>query len=118
MTLLEDANAMIFPLAFAPLANGMLKPMGSGMVAPPLNLTLSNVPGPPVRLYLDGAPLEMVAPFSLVFDGVTLNVTVVSYAGRLEIGIVGDRETLPDAWDLIDDIEAEFASMVHEGGAS
>lgn len=110
-TLLEDANAMVFPIAFGPLASGLLKLMGTKLVSPPLNLTLSNVPGPPAPLYLDGAPLESVAPLSLVFDGVTLNVTVVSYAGRLEIGVVGDRELIPDVWDIVEDIEAEFAAM-------
>jgi WS/DGAT/MGAT family acyltransferase len=113
-TLLEDANAMIFPIVFAPLASGILRLMGSGLVSPPLNLTLSNVPGPPMRLHLDGAPLERVAPLSLVFDGVALNVTVVSYAGRLEIGIVGDAEHVPDAWEIVEEIQAEFASMLEE----
>jgi WS/DGAT/MGAT family acyltransferase len=111
VTLLEDANAMVFPVAFGALASGMLKLMGTKLVSPPLNLTLSNVPGPPTQLHLDGAPLEQVAPLSLIFDGVTLNVTVVSYAGRLELGIVADRDALPDAWELVSDIEAEFADM-------
>jgi WS/DGAT/MGAT family acyltransferase len=110
-TLLEDANAMVFPVVFGPMAAGMLRLMGTSLVAPPLNLTLSNVPGPPMRLYLDGAPLQTVAPLSLVFDGVALNVTVVSYAGRLEIGVVGDAEAVPDAWGIVGDIEAEFAEL-------
>lgn len=111
-TLLEDANAMIFPIVFAPLAVGILKLMGSGLVDPPLNLTISNVPGPPMPLYLDGAPLERAAPLSLVFDGVVVNITVVSYAGRLEIGLVGDAEIVPDAWEIVEAIEAEFADML------
>jgi WS/DGAT/MGAT family acyltransferase len=110
-TLLEDANELIFPMVFAPLAGGIMRLMGSGYVAPPLNLVLSNVPGPPVRLYLDGAPMEEVAPLSLVFDGATLNITVVSYAGQMEIGVVGDRELVDDAWELVADIEAEFADL-------
>ncbi|MCW3039234.1 MAG: wax ester/triacylglycerol synthase family O-acyltransferase [Solirubrobacterales bacterium] len=111
-TLLEDANELISPIVFAPLAGGMLRLMGTGLFAPPLNLVLSNVPGPPVTLHLDGAPMEEVAPLSLVFDGVALNITVVSYAGRLEIGVVGDRELVPDAWDLVADIQAEFAALL------
>lgn len=110
-TLLEDANELILPIVFAPLAGGMLRLMGSGLFAPPLNLVLSNVPGPPVRLYLDGCPMEEVAPLSLVFDGVALNITVVSYAGQLEIGVVGDRELVPDAWALVGDIRDELAAM-------
>jgi diacylglycerol O-acyltransferase len=111
VTLLEDANELIFPLVFAPLAGGMLRLMGSGLFAPPLNLVLSNVPGPPLRLHLDGAPMEEVAPLSLVFDGVALNITVVSYAGQLEIGVVGDRELVTDAWDLVQDIREELTEL-------
>ncbi|MCW3016441.1 MAG: wax ester/triacylglycerol synthase family O-acyltransferase [Solirubrobacterales bacterium] len=111
ITLLDDANELIFPIVFAPLAGGILRLMGSGLFAPPLNLVLSNVPGPPLRLHMDGAPMVQVAPLSLVFDGVALNITVVSYAGQLEIGVVGDRELVPDAWELVGDIEAEFAEL-------
>lgn len=110
-SLLEDANELIFPLVFAPLAGGIMRLMGSGLLAPPLNLVLSNVPGPPVTLHLDGAPMQQCAPLSLVFDGAALNVTVVSYAGELEIGVVGDSELVPDAWDLVADIQSEFADL-------
>jgi diacylglycerol O-acyltransferase / wax synthase len=46
-----------------------------------------------------------------VFDGFTLNITVVSYDDGLDIGIVGDAETLPDAWDLMNDIRLELAEL-------
>jgi diacylglycerol O-acyltransferase len=117
ITLLEDANELIFPMVFAPLAGGIMRLMGSGLLAPPLNLVLSNVPGPPVRLHLDGAPMEEVAPLSLVFDGVALNITVVSYAGELQLGLVADRELVPDAWDLVADIQTEFAELYEGLGA-
>lgn len=111
VSLLEDANALIPSIVFAPLASGVLRLLASGWVAPPLNLLLSNVPGPPMRLHLDGAPMEWVAPLSLVFDGVTLNITVVSYADVLEIGVVGDREALDDAWELVAEIERELREL-------
>ena len=110
-TLMRDANAIIPPAVFGIMAGGILGLLGSGRVAPPLNLTISNVPGPPQRLHLAGAPAAMIAPLSLIFGGVTLNVTVVSYAGDLQIGVVGDAELVPDAWDLVADIEAEFADL-------
>jgi WS/DGAT/MGAT family acyltransferase len=113
-TLMDDANAMIPPVAFGALAGGMLRLLGSGLVAPPLNLLISNVPGPPVRVYLDGAPMEAFSPMSVVFGGAALNVTVISYAGRLEIGVVGDAELVPDAPELVAAIEAEFAAMAAE----
>jgi WS/DGAT/MGAT family acyltransferase len=110
-TLLEDANALFFPPVLGPLAGGALRLMGAGVLAPPVNLVLSNVPGPPATVYFDGAPMERVAPLSLVFDGAVLNVTVVSYGGRLEIGVVGDRELVSDAWELVDDIRTEIEEL-------
>jgi len=47
----------------------------------------------------------------VVFDGFALNITVVSYHDGLDIGIVGDAQTLPDAWDLINDFRLELAEL-------
>jgi hypothetical protein len=76
-----------------------------------VNLTISNVPGSPNKLGCYAAPLVAHYPLSLVFDGFTLNITVVSYEQGLDIGIVGDAETLPDAWDLIDDFRHELVEL-------
>jgi hypothetical protein len=68
-----------------------------------------------------GAPLVAHYPTSLVFHGFTLNITVTSYQDGLDIGIVGDARTLPDAWELIDDIRLELrelAGLVTAEGSS
>ena len=85
--------------------------VSSRFVRPPVNLIISNVPGSPVKFACHGAPLVAHYPLSLVFDGFTLNITVVSYEQGLDIGIVGDAETLPDAWDLMDDFHHELAEL-------
>lgn len=62
---------------------------------PPLaNLVISNVPGPPVPLYVAGAVVRHFQPVSIVTHGLGVNITVLSYAGALEVGIVSARETL------------------------
>jgi hypothetical protein len=48
-----------------------------------------------------GARLEAQYPISVVTDGMGLNVTVMSYCGQLNFGIVADREQMPDLWSLI-----------------
>jgi pimeloyl-ACP methyl ester carboxylesterase len=65
------------------------------------NLVISNVPGPQFPLYMAGARLEANYPISVVTDGMGLNMTVMSYLGSLDFGIVADREQIPDAWDLM-----------------
>ena len=61
---------------------------------------ISNVPGPDFPLYLAGA--EMVAGFPLgpVMDGAGLNITVMSYRGVLNWGLMACAETVPRLADL------------------
>jgi WS/DGAT/MGAT family acyltransferase len=67
------------------------------------NLFISNVPGPPVPLYLAGHRLVASYPVSAITDGQGLNITVVSYLDRVNFGLVADRELVPDL-----DLLAEF----------
>jgi diacylglycerol O-acyltransferase / wax synthase len=62
---------------------------------PPMNVTISNVPGPAETRYLRGARLEAFYPLSLAFQGLGLNITCVSYAGQLNLSVVGSRDALP-----------------------
>jgi hypothetical protein len=48
-----------------------------------------------------GAKLEANYPISVITDGMGLNITVMSYLGHLDFGIVADREQMPDLWSLI-----------------
>jgi WS/DGAT/MGAT family acyltransferase len=81
-----------FPGLAAPLwASGLARIWGSGHISemlPPLaNVAISNVPGPPVPLYLAGAKLSHYYPVSIVTHGLAFNITVQSYAGQLEFGL-------------------------------
>lgn len=92
-----------FPGLAAPIwASGLSRIWASGRVAeklPPLaNVAISNVPGPPIPLYLAGAKLRHYYPVSIVTHGLALNITVQSYAGFLEFGITacGDIVRKPE----------------------
>jgi diacylglycerol O-acyltransferase / wax synthase len=110
-TLMSDVNEPIPLPMFGIAARGLMELVSSRFVRPPVNLIISNVPGSPVKLTCHSASLLAHYPMSLVFDGFTLNITVVSYGEGLDIGIVGDAQTLPDAWDLMDDIRLELAEL-------
>ena len=71
-------------------------------VASPVNVVISNVPGPNHPLYSAGAKLKHFYPVSTIMDGIGLNMTVQSYNGNLDFGFVGDRELVPDVWSLVD----------------
>ncbi|HUW03937.1 MAG TPA: wax ester/triacylglycerol synthase family O-acyltransferase [Acidimicrobiales bacterium] len=68
----------------------------------PINLVISNVPGPREPLYLRGAKVKHYVPVSTIAEGQGLNITVQSYLDVLDFGIVADRDLVPDVWDLVD----------------
>lgn len=79
---------------------------------PPFNLIISNVPGPSYPLYAAGARLEHFYPVSALVDGQGLNMTVQSYCGNLDFGIIADRELVPDVWLLTDLIHAAVDELM------
>lgn len=60
-----------------------------------LNLCISNVPGPTEPLHLRGSRMEAIYPVSIPGHSMALNITAHSYAGFLDIGFIGCRESLP-----------------------
>jgi diacylglycerol O-acyltransferase len=80
----------------------------------PMNVTISNVPGPREPLYLRGARMKHYIPISTVTDGCALNITVQSYVDTLDFGLIADRDIVPDLWDLchlcVDEIEVLAAA--------
>ncbi|UCE30442.1 MAG: DUF1298 domain-containing protein, partial [Burkholderiales bacterium] len=80
-------------------------------VTPIANVVISNIPGPQQPLYFAGARLRTYWPLSIVEHGLGLNVTVISYAGALEFGIVTAACAVPDAAELAADLEASLARL-------
>jgi WS/DGAT/MGAT family acyltransferase len=77
----------------------------------PVNLVVSNVPGPPVPLYLAGAKITHYYPVSIVVHGLGLNVTVHSYAGGLDVGLIAAASAVPDMAPLIAAFDDEAAAI-------
>jgi WS/DGAT/MGAT family acyltransferase len=81
-------------LLFAPAFLSQI-PGAVSHVRPAFNVVISNVPGSEVPLHFRGWRAEAVYPLSIPFHGYGLNITVNSYAGALDFGFIGCRETLP-----------------------
>jgi WS/DGAT/MGAT family acyltransferase len=99
--LLQDANHFIPPAVFSRAARLTFRLSTSRPGRPNWNCVISNVPGPQFPLYLGGAELQANYPVSVITDGMGLNITVMSYRGHLDFGIVADRDQMPDVWKLI-----------------
>jgi hypothetical protein len=70
-------------------------PLLGRMVPPLFNLAVSNTPGPERPRYFNGARLESIYPLSPLLQYSALSIECVSYAGTLNIGFTGARDTLP-----------------------
>jgi WS/DGAT/MGAT family acyltransferase len=95
----KDLIPTDFPGLAAPIwAAGLSRLWARGRIAeklPPLaNIAISNVPGPPVPLYLAGARVRNYFPVSIVTHGLAFNITVQSYAGRLEFGLTACKDVV------------------------
>jgi diacylglycerol O-acyltransferase / wax synthase len=101
-TLLE-LGELAGPLSFG-LASRLLGGLATrGNV--PINLVISNVPGPPFPLYLAGARLESMLPLGPPIEGAGLNITVMSYVDRIDWGFIACRELAPRLQDMAHAIE-------------
>jgi diacylglycerol O-acyltransferase / wax synthase len=100
--LLQDANHFIPPAVFHRAAQLTFRLSSSRPGRPTWNLVVSNVPGPQFPLYMAGARLEANYPVSVITDGMGLNITVMSYNGDLDFGLVGDRDQIPDLWCMVE----------------
>jgi len=79
---------------------------------------ISNVPGPRQPLYAAGARLLHYYPVSTIADGQGLNITVQSYLGVLDFGLVACRELVPDLEHLADLIVDEINVLAERTGVA
>lgn len=112
--LLQNANHFIPPAVFALAARSTFALATSAAGRPPWNLVISNVPGPQIPLYLAGARLVANYPISVITDGMGLNITVMSYCGRLDFGLIADRNQMPDVHLLMPWLRAELDALTKD----
>lgn len=91
-----DMPSLGIPWLMATVTPLYRKAVAANRIPVVANVAISNVPGPQVPLYLAGAELGAYYPVSIVTHGLALNVTIVSYNGMMDIGLVACRKTMPD----------------------
>jgi diacylglycerol O-acyltransferase len=100
------------PMVFSVAAHAYSKYRVAERHRPLYNLAVSNVPGPPVPLYLAGARLVGAYPFGPLLDGVGLNITVMSYAGNIDFGFMAAGNLIPDVWTLAELVPQMSAELI------
>jgi diacylglycerol O-acyltransferase len=83
---------------------------------PPYSTIISNVPGPKEQMYWNGAALKGIYPASIPFDGMSLNITLVSNSSNLDFGITACRHSVPQVQRLIDYIDEAIIELEDAAG--
>jgi WS/DGAT/MGAT family acyltransferase len=104
-------------LAFAVLsASGMLiKPVQDtvlGLFAKKATAVMTNVPGPPQPLHFCGSTLRQTMFWVPASGDIGVGVSILSYAGGVQFGLITDEGLCPDPQAIIDRFEPEFEKLL------
>ncbi len=76
------------------------------------NLIVTNIPGPQVPLYVLGHQLEDLFPIAFLPKGHALAIAIMSYNGRIEYGLLGDYDALPDIDVIAEGLDDALAELI------
>lgn len=82
-----------------------------GRLAMPINVVISNVPGPRHEVFIHGARMLTHYPVSVPAHGTALNITVQSYQDRLDFGLTACKDALADGSKLRDDMLSAWQEL-------
>ncbi len=76
------------------------------------NLIISNVPGPQTTLYFLGGEVKAIYPLGPLFHGCGLNITVMSLAGKLNVGRISCPALVPNLWRIADGFDVALEELL------
>ena len=114
--LLTEVADFAPPAIAARASRVMARTALANRIDPPFNVIISNVPGPQFPLYSGGAEMLTYIPVSAIADTQGLNVTIMSYNGRCDFGLVACRDAVPDLWDLCHMLEGALDELKDVAG--
>ncbi len=107
--------------AEAPVTLGILGMMGVGTDAfrefvvntlePKATIVLTNVPGPPVPLYLAGQKISEMMFWVPQAGRLSVGISILSYAGNVFLGVATDAGLVPDPEVILAGIHEELERM-------
>jgi diacylglycerol O-acyltransferase / wax synthase len=99
--ILEDWSQLTPPAPFQAVTRAYSRLNLADRHRPPINLIVSNVPGPTTPLFVAGARLVGIWSMGPILENIGLNITVWSYLDQLNFGVVACPQTVPDLRELV-----------------
>jgi len=100
---------------FAPPA---LMSLGARLASGPINMIVTNVPGPQFPLYMLGARLHELHPLVPLLDGTGLGIALFSYDGKLHVGLNADYDLVPDLGTFTALFAQSFMALADAAGVA
>ncbi len=107
---LTDLNKFTPPATLA-LAGRLITRAALLSRTPMVNCVVTNVPGPQVPLYLNGAKMVWMGGLGPIVNGMGLIIVLVSYDGQLTMTVTSDREIMPDPSFFTECIDEAWADL-------
>lgn len=79
---------------------------------------LSNVAGPRERIFFGPIQLESLYSVGPILEGIGLNITAWSYVDDLGVSVLGCPASLPDPWQIVDELHAALDELRVAAGPS
>jgi diacylglycerol O-acyltransferase / wax synthase len=78
------------------------------------NLIVTNVPGPQFPLYLLGREMLEIVPIAFLPENHALAIAIMSYNGKVDFGLLGDYDAMPDLEEFGGMLEDALAELLKE----
>jgi WS/DGAT/MGAT family acyltransferase len=115
MTELKDSYQPLLAFAVLAVAGLLIKPVQDGLLglfAKKATAVMTNVPGPAVPLKFCGATLRQTMFWVPASGDIGVGVSILSYGGGVQFGLITDRGLCPDPQAVIDRFEPEFETLL------
>ena len=89
-----------------------VEPPAIALFSAKASLVASNLPGPKEPLMLAGAAISQILFWVPQAGSIGTGVSMLSYNGRVQFGVIADHEMIPDPRELIGHVGAEFERLV------
>ncbi len=115
MNQLKESYQPLLAFTVLSVAGALIKPVQDGLLglfAKKATAVMTNVPGPAVPLKFCGATLRQNMFWVPASGDIGVGVSILSYGGGVQFGLITDKRLCPDPQAIIDRFEPEFEKLL------